>query len=74
MEYLYVEFVCKYLYVFYIYILSGAGSGDVYAHSEEVAGSVGSVATALGYSAGRGWRDFNNGQYGNINVTAGGGH
>ena len=38
-------------------------------------GRLGSAPTAPGYSAGDGWRDHNNGQFGApIRVTAGGGH
>ena len=37
-------------------------------------GRLGSAPTAPGYSAGGGWYDLHNYDYGGIRVTAGGGH
>ena len=45
-----------------------------YLYSALNPGRLGSAPTAPGYSAGSGWSDYNNGHYGKIRVTAGGGH
>ena len=50
------------------------GGGRAYLYSAVNPGRLGSAPTAPGYSAGGGWQDLNNGQYGSIRVTAGGGH
>ena len=50
------------------------GDGTWYLRSALNPGRLGSAPTAPGYSAGNGWWDLNNNQYGSIRVTAGGGH
>ena len=45
-------------------------SSEAYGHD----GRPGSAPTLLGYSAGAGWRDWNNRQEGSIHVTGGGEH